>query len=222
MYVVIVGGGKVGYYLAKTLLDHGHEVAVVELLVELCDRLARELGVTVINGDGTDPDILADADAERADVIAAVAGHDEENLVVCQVAKRNFKVPRTVARINNPKNERVFRLLGVDSAISGTAVLARMIEREIDTEELRTLLTLERGNLELVEAVLSPASPAVGKAIQALALPRDSVLVSILRGDSAVVPRGSTVLERNDCILAITQRGSEEVLRDVLLGPGGR
>lgn len=221
MSVVVVGGGKVGYYLAKTLLAHGHEVTVVELLPELCERIARDMGITVINGDGTDPNVLADAGLDQADVIAAVAGHDEENLVVCQVAKRNFKVHRAVARINNPRNERIFRLLGVDSAVSGTAVLAHMIEQEIDAEELKTLMTFKRGELELVEVVLSPASPAVGRPLRELALPDDSVMVSVIRGSSVVFPRGDTVLEPGDSVLAVTRSGNEDALRDVLVGPGG-
>jgi trk system potassium uptake protein TrkA len=222
MFVVVVGGGKVGYYLAKTLLAHGHEVTVIELVPELCERVAKEMGISVINGDGTDPTILADAGVHRADVIAAVAGHDEENLVVCQVAKLNFNVPRAVARINNPKNERIFHLLGVNSAVSGTAVLAHMIEQEIDTEELRTLLTFKRGELELVEVVLPPSSPAVARPIRELALPRDAVLVSVIRGDAVIFPRGETTLEPGDSVLAVARSGHEDALRAFLVGTGGR
>lgn len=218
MFVVVVGGGKVGYYLAKTLLSHGHKVTVIEKIPELCERISQDMAATVICGDGTDPNILLDAAADRADVIAAVAGHDEENLVVCQVAKLNFRVPRAVARVNNPKNERIFRLLGVDAAVSGTAILARMIEHEIDMEVLKTLLTFKRGELEIVQVEIPPASPAADRPLREVALPADSVLVTVLHGDQVVFPRGETVLRPGDSVMAVTRNGSEESLKNVLVG----
>lgn len=218
MFIVVVGGGKVGYYLAKTLLSHGHKVTVIEKIPELCERIAKDMDVVVIHGDGTDPSVLEDAQTDQADVIVAVAGHDEENLVVCQVAKRNFKVPRTVARINNPKNERIFNLLGVDSAISGTAVIARIIDQEIDAEELRTLLTFKRGELEIVEIEIPASSPAVGKPVKQLDLPDDSVLVTVIRGNTVVFPRGETILQSGDSVMAVTSSDGECSLRDVLVG----
>lgn len=218
MFVVVVGGGKIGYYLAKTLVSRGHEVTVIELIPELCARIADDMGIKVINGDGTDTAILADADCDRADVIAAVAGHDEENLVVCQVAKKNFQVPRAVARINNPKNERIFRMLGVDAAVSGTAVIARMIEQEIDVAELRTLLTFKHGELEIVEAELTPASPAVDRPLREVPLPHDSVLVTVIRGDEVIFPRGDTVMKAGDSVMAIARSGAEDALRTILVG----
>ncbi len=222
MFVVVVGGGKVGYYLAKTLVSRGHEVTVIEKVPELCERIAHDMGVRVINGDGTDPAILADADADQAGVIAAVAGHDEENLVVCQVAKRNFQVPRAVARINNPKNERIFTMLGVDAAISGTAILARMIEQEIDVVELRTLLTFKRGELEIVEAEVTPASPLVNRPLREAAVPPDSVLTTVIRGEEVIFPRGDTVLKAGDTVMAVTRRGREDALRAALVGRKGQ
>lgn len=218
MFVVVVGGGKVGYYLAKTLLSRGHEVTVIEKSPEQCERIANDMGIRVINGDGTDSVILADADADRADVIAAAAGHDEENLVVCQVAKKNFRVPRAVARINNPKNERIFSMLGVDAAVSGTAILARMIEQEIDVAELRTLLTFKHGELEIVEADLTEASPLVERPLREVTLPPESVLVTVIRGDEVIFPRGDTVLKAGDSVMAVTRSGREEALRALLVG----
>lgn len=218
MFVVVVGGGKVGYYLAKTLAARGHEVTVIEMIPELCERIVNDMGIRVINGDGTDTAILADADCDRADVIAAVAGHDEENLVVCQVAKKNFQVPRAVARINNPKNERIFTMLGVDAAVSGTAILARAIEQEIDLTDLRTLLTFRHGQLEIVEAELPASSPVVDRPLRAVALPPDSVLVTVIRNDEVIFPSGETVLKAGDSVMAVTRSGGEDALRAVLLG----
>ncbi|MGE5508980.1 MAG: potassium channel family protein [Chitinophagales bacterium] len=218
MFVVVVGAGKVGYYLAKTLVSRGHQVTVIEQDADLCSRAANELGVPVMSGDGTNPQILADADADRADVIAAVAGHDEVNLVVCQVAKRNFQVPRAVARINNPKNERIFTLLGVDAAVSGTAILTHAIEQEIDSQDLHTLLKLKHGDLELVHAELTEGSPAAGKALRDIVLPADSVLVTLIRGAEVIFPHGETLLRVGDVVMAVTRTGMEERLREVLLG----
>jgi trk system potassium uptake protein TrkA len=221
MFVVVVGGGKVGYYLAKTLVTRGHEVAVIEKVAELCERIATDLGIRVICGDGTDPAILADADADRADVITAVAGRDEENLVVCQLAKRNFRVPRAVARINNPKNERIFTMLGVDAAVSGTAILASLIEQEVDVAQLRTLLTFKHGELKIVEAEVTGSSPLVGRPLREAKVPSESVLVMVVRGDEVIFPRGDTVLEPEDSVMAVTRSGREEALRTLLLGRKG-
>lgn len=218
MYVVVVGGGKVGYYLAKTLVSGGHEVTVIDKIPELCERIANDMGIPVINGDGTDPTILADADTDRADVIAAVAGHDEANLVVCQVAKKNFRVPRAVARINNPKNERLFHMLGVDAAVSGTAVLARLIQQEIDVAALRTLLTFKHGELEIVEAELTEASPLVNRPLREVEVPPESILVTVIRGDEVIFPRGDTVLRVGDAVMAVTRSGREDAFRALLVG----
>ncbi|MGE5554397.1 MAG: potassium channel family protein [Betaproteobacteria bacterium] len=222
MFVVVVGGGKVGYYLTKTLLSRGHEVTVIEKVPELCERIVNDMGIRAINGDGTDPAILAGADTDRADVIAAVAGHDEENLVVCQVAKKNFQVPRAVARINNPKNERIFTMLGVDAAISGTAILARAIEQEIDMADLRTLLTFKHGELEIVEAEVTTFSPLVGRPLREATVPPDSVLVTVIRGEDVIFPRGDTILEPGDSVMAVTRSGREEALRALLIGRKGQ
>jgi len=220
MKIIVVGGGKVGYYLLKTLLGKGYQVSLIEKDGNICLRTAEEFDCMVINGDGTNIYDLADAGTDTADVVAAVTGSDEENLVVCQMAKRRFGVPRTIARINNPKNESVFRELGVDIAISSTSIIARYIEQEVSKSAIKTLLSFGRGDAVIVEADLQEDSPAVDKTIQQTAqlLPDDSLIVSVIRGDKLIVPHGNTVLDAGDAVIALTTEEQQEKLRRVLIG----
>lgn len=220
MRIVVVGGGKVGYYLVKTLLEAGHDVSLVEKDEKVANRLAEELGIPVINGDGTSQYILADAGCDGADVVAAVTGKDEENLIICQIAKRYFNPKKVVARVNNPKNERTFKALGIDVTVSSTSMIAKMVEREVILDKVKTLLTFDQGHVELVEVDLDESSEAVNKAVRDLGtkLPVDCVLVAVIRKGQAIFPRGDTVLRAGDVIIAITSRGREQELRQVLVG----
>src|SRR6187401_1686599 len=152
MYVIVVGGGKVGYYLTKELLAAGHELVLLEKDGRRARQIADELGSIVLNKDGCEGKHLAEAGANRATIVAAVTGDDEDNLVVCQMAKHHFDVPRTIARVNNPKNEQLFRHLGVDEQVSPTRMILGSIEQDIPVHELLHLARLEGGELELVEA----------------------------------------------------------------------
>lgn len=214
----VVGDGKVGYYLVKTLLARGNNVAVVEKERERCERLAQELDVLVIQGDGTAPQALADAQADRAEVIAAVTGRDEDNLVACQVAKRLFGVGRAIARVNNPKNEAVLEALGVDAAVSSTSLIAQLIEEEMAIGSLRPILTLGRGQVVLVELRLNADSPAAGRQVQELALPEDVVLVAIARGRDVLLPRGGTRLEPGDSVVALLSTAQRGPVKRLLVG----
>lgn len=218
MKVLVAGGGKVGYYLVKTLLDEGHEVSLVELNSSVCHNIATELNVLVINGDATSPDILADAGIQDANVVAAVTGKDEANLVVCQLARRKFGVPRTVARVNNPKNQRVLELLGVDVAVSSTAVIAHFIEESLAVSHWKTLLTFHRGDMHIIEMELDPHSPGGGKRVEELNLPHDCVLVAVIRGHEVLIPRGNTMLHVGDEILAVTHSDVQLELVQQLTG----
>ncbi|HEY3313798.1 MAG TPA: TrkA family potassium uptake protein [Bacillota bacterium] len=221
MRVVVVGGGKVGYYLVRTLLDQKHQVSVIEKDPDRAAFLAGKLPALVIAGDGTNLAHLADAGADRADVLAAVTGLDEVNLVACQVGRTEFNVPRTVARVNNPLNRAILKQLGVDTVVSSTAIIAHVIEQETNLESLRELFTLEQGRLALVEEVIAGDSPAAGRSVRDLApgLPEDSVLMAIVRGDRLVFPRGETVLAAGDKVLALTTTDNEDGLMAAL---GGR
>ena len=164
MFVLVVGGGKVGYYLAKELIDSGHEVALMEKDPTRARQIADEIGSIVIAHDGCEGKYLGEAGCNRADVVAAVTGDDEDNLVICQMAKHHFDVPRTIARVNNPKNEVLFRHLGVDELISPTRMILGSIEQDIPVHELLHLAALGEGELELIEAHLQAGSPAIGRA----------------------------------------------------------
>ena len=164
MFVLVVGGGKVGYYLAKELVDSGHEVALMEKDATRARQIADEIGSIVIPHDGCEGKYLGEAGCNRADVVAAVTGDDEDNLVICQMAKHHFDVPRTIARVNNPKNEVLFRHLGVDELVSPTRMILGSIEQDIPVHELLHLAALGEGELEIIEAHLAGGSPAIGRA----------------------------------------------------------
>ncbi len=220
MRVIVAGGGKVGFYLAKTLRDRDHRVAVIEQDEARCRLLAEKLDILVLQGDATDQAILADAGADEADTLAAVTGKDEENFLICQLAKRKFGLRRVIARTSNPKNQRVLRALGVDDVVSSTAIIADLIERELAQEATRTLLTFHHGEMTMLEVELPGGAPAVGRKVRDLAqeLPADLVLTTIIRGDHVIFPRGDTVLQAHDAVLAVTTHASEPFLRAALLG----
>ncbi|MHB1415382.1 MAG: potassium channel family protein [Chloroflexota bacterium] len=218
MYAIVVGGGKVGYYLAKELINQGHEVLIIEKDRQKSDHIAEELGSVVMRGDGCEAAVLAQAGANRADVVIAVTGDDEDNLVVCQMAKAKFDVQRAIARINNPKNEGIFRLLGVDATVSHTDVILAQIEERIPTQPLLHLMRQRDAGLEIVEAKLTDRSPVVGQKVKDLPLPPETKLLLIIRGKETVIPVGDTVPTLGDEVIAITREGNEEYLRQLLMG----
>src|SRR3990172_9051242 len=171
MYIIVAGGGKVGYYLSKELLSEGHEVLIIEQNAKKCDQIAEELGSIAVRGDACEVKTLEEAGTARADMVVAVTGDDEDNLVICQVAKKKFNVPRTIARINNPKNEEIFKKLGIDVTVSATNLILEHIEMELPTHSVMHLLELKAQGLEIVEIKVTPNSPAAGKQIKDLHIP---------------------------------------------------
>jgi trk system potassium uptake protein TrkA len=218
MYIVIVGAGRVGFNLAQKLIQDKHTVTVIEKDNTRCEGISQNLDALVINGDGCEPRFMEDAEVGRADVVAAVTADDEDNLVICQIAKEVFGVRRTVARVNNPKNERIFTELGVDVPVNATKIIAKIIEEEASFEDFITLMTFKRGKLALVRVDLTTESPVIDKAVRDIGLPENSVLVSILRGDTIIVPKGDTVLKTGDDIVALTAIENEQQLLDALVG----
>lgn len=221
MYIVINGGGKVGSYLARTMLEAGHEVALIEKRAEIVEKLIGELPdqVLLIHGDGCDVAFQEDAGVGRADIFVAATGGDDDNLVACQLAKVAFGLPRVIARVNNPKNEHIFHALGVE-AISSTTIIGRMIEEEATIGDIRTLIALRKGNLAIVEIEL-PVDKCVvcNKAVSELDLPVDCILVAIVRTDDEVVTiHGDTLLQPGDQIIAFTAVEHEKALKKVLTG----
>jgi len=218
MYIVIIGAGKVGYFLAKRLCEDKHTISVVDKDRTLCEEIAKELGALVINGDGCEPRILEEAGIERADVVAAVTGDDEDNLIICQLAKEKFNVRRTVGRVNNPDNEHTFAELGVDVPVDSTKLIARVIEEEVSFSDFVNLMSFKRGKLAIVRVDLPADSPVINKEVKDISLPADSVLVSILRGEEVIVPKGNTVLKPQDDVIALTVIGNEPQLLNILVG----
>lgn len=219
MYIVIVGGGKVGFYLAKKLSQGQHTISLVEKDAQTCEEIAKNLdNILLINGDGCNARYLEDAGLSRADVVAAVTGSDEVNLMVCQLAKQSSKVKRTVARVNDPKNTHTFNEVGVDVAVDSTSIIAKIIEEEVSLEDLVTLMTFKRGKLALVRVDLNNESPCVNKQVMEIKLPQASVLLSIIRGEDVIIPRGETVLQAKDDIIALTAIENEQELLDALIG----
>ena len=220
MYIIVVGGGKVGYYLAKELLEAGHELVILEKNGGRARQISDELGSIVLNRDGCEGKHLAEAGANRATIVVAVTGDDEDNLVVCQMAKHHFDVPRTIARVNNPKNEDLFRHLGVDEIISPTRMVLASIEQDIPVHELLHLAQLKGGELELVEAQIGSDSPAVGRRPSEIDLPEGCSLFLLLRGNNVVPIRPDTLFQSGDKVLAVARPAAEEPLRRELIGDG--
>jgi trk system potassium uptake protein TrkA len=218
MYIVVVGGGKVGYYLAKELLDAGHELVILEKNGARARQIADELGSIVLNRDGCEGKHLAEAGANRASIVAAVTGDDEDNLVVCQMAKHHFDVPRTIARVNNPKNEQLFRHLGVDEIISPTRMVLSAIEQDIPVHELLHIAQLKGGEFDLVEAQITDSSPLAGRKPSDVDLPEGCSLFLLLRGNSVQQVRPDTVFQAGDKVLAVSRPDVEPALRRELIG----
>jgi len=219
MFAIIVGGGRVGSYLAKSLSEDGHRVSVIEERETVLNKLQKEVPkAEIIEGDGSDPENLEKAGANKADLLAAVTGQDEDNIVIGQLAKFTFKVDRVIARVNNPKNEWLFtKQWGIDVAVSAVHIIAKIIQEEATLGDIITLLKLKKGEISLVEFNVSETSKSVGKAIKELPLPPETVLIAaILRDGKIIVPKGETTLQAGDKILALSMVENEEKLKKAL------
>lgn len=217
MFIVIAGGGKVGYYLVKTLQQYRHKIAVIERQKDLCEKIANQLNIGVVNGDGTNIDHLKECMVNEADIFIAVTGKDEDNLIACQLAKRKFGVKKTIARVNNPKNIIIFEKLGVDIAVSSTSVIADLIEQEVDFSGMKTLMKLKDGKIALSEIVISETCPVINKSLKEIQLPKDCILISVIREDSVIIPNGDTVISDGDYIIAASSIANQQDLKDFFL-----
>jgi trk system potassium uptake protein TrkA len=217
MYILIVGGGKVGSNLTSTLMKMGHEVTLVEGDRDRYALLEEKFEHVVRPGDATELFVLERAGVERADLVVAVTGDDEDNIIVCQVAKEKYGVPKVIARVNDPRNQAHFDLLGISPTVSATRGLMALIEHEVPEHDLVHLLELRKENLEIVEVQIDERAPAAGRRVEQLDLPEGSRLISIMRNGHAEIAVGSTELQAGDQVLAILQPGKEDELRKVLL-----
>lgn len=217
MYVIVVGGGKVGYYLTKTLLSEGFEVLLIEREPEKVETFIERFGAVVVAGDGAEASTLAAAGAARADVVIAVTGEDEDNLVICQMAKQKFHVGRTIARVNNPKNEQLFRTLGIDVTVSQTNYILHLIEQSIPEHSFVHLLSLRHEDLAIVDAKINHGSPVAHRAIGEIVLPPNCIIAAVSRGPQLIVPTATTELLPGDDVIAIAHRDREDDLRRLLV-----
>lgn len=218
MYIIVAGGGKVGYYLTKTLVNEGYEILLIEKNPKKVAIYAERFGSVVMEGDAAELGTLEAAGTARADVVVAVTGDDEDNLVICQTAKRLFNVPRTIARVNNPKNEEIFRRLGIDVTVSSTNILLSIIEQEIPQRGLVHLLTLKHAQVAIVEATVEEGASVVGKSLAELNIPDNVVVSAVLRDGSLILPKGDTVLQPDDEVIALANRENEEAFREMMTG----
>jgi trk system potassium uptake protein TrkA len=216
VYVVIVGGGRIGRYIAKDMSDKGHDVTVVERRAERCEQLVAETDVLVIEGDAGDVRYLEQAHVDRADVFVATTHEDDDNLVSCQLAKIEFGVKRAISRVNTPKNVEIFEKLGIE-AVSSTRLISELLENEFTVGELVRLNSLKGGKVSLVE-VRIPDDARQPTAIQDLGLPYNAVLVAIFRGEETIIPRGSAQIEPGDEVVALITPEVEDELRAALVG----
>lgn len=218
MYIIIVGGGKVGYYLAKHLLAAGHEVVVIEKNPKKVEMIINDLGGVAIQGDGSDAGPMLEAGMNRADIVVAATGDDEDNLIVCQMAKKKFGVTRTIARINNPKNEHIFSVLGIETTVSYVDALVAQIEREIPAHSLIHLLTLRDVGASIIEGQVPLDAPVIGKPINELNLPDDFLIALLIRDGLAIIPKGTTILQGGDKVVAVTSIEHVDMLDQLFRG----
>ncbi|MDQ2817611.1 MAG: NAD-binding protein [Candidatus Eremiobacteraeota bacterium] len=219
MFIILVGGGKLGTYLAKALIEEQHEVIVIEKDERKAQRLCQAVDAQVsLVGDGCDPLVLEEAGIARADVVIADTGDDEDNLVISLVTKKKFSGPRTIARINNPKNKQIFEELGIDSVVSATEVVMRIVQQEVNVREVAPLMTFKGGNLELVRLAVPAESPAREKRLADVQLPRHCVIVALERNGEVMVPDGETTIMTDDTMLIVAQPGATSELRTRLVG----
>ncbi|RCW41455.1 MULTISPECIES: NAD-binding protein [unclassified Halanaerobium] len=212
MFIIIVGGGKLGRYLCRDLINKGHQVVVVEQDIEKSNLISKQYGVEVINGDGSEKDVLKKAGAEEADLLLAATRDDQDNMVICQLAERQFDIKRTLTTVNNPGNEKLFNWLGVNVAVSSASILTALVDQEEILEEMYENFLNEDDEMKMIRLTVRDTAPAKGMLIRELDLPLESVIVTILRGEKPIVPRGNTYIKNGDLLMILTKNEFVEEL----------
>ena len=216
-YAIIVGGGKIGYYLARSLINRDYEVCLMEKDAANARRLAADLGDVVMQGDGCDPLVLKSAGVNRADLLFAATGDDPDNLVICQMGRFCFGHPRFIARVNNPDNEALFEKLGIHERVSGTAAVLNMIGQKVGRSPVILLGALEKSSLEVIEIMIEDDSPLCGAKLGEMQLPPQCLVISSLHNGEAVIPTAETVFESGDVLLILVPAALESTLREFLV-----
>ena len=218
MYVLIAGGGKMGANVMRTLLRNGHEATLVEQDPDRFERLESEFEHQAMLGDATELFVLEKAGIKRPpDLALALTGDDEDNMVIAQLAREKYAVPKVIARVNDPRNQSHFDLLGISPTVCATSSILGLVEHEVPEHDLVHLLELRKENLEIVEVQIDKGSPSAGKTVEKLRMPEGSRLISVMRDGTAEIAVGSTELRPGDQVLAILQPGKEDELRRILL-----
>ena len=219
MNVIIVGGGYTGVYLAKLLLENKCSVKVLESRAKVFEKLRNDLSADyIVNGSGTDPEVLESAGVSAADVFVSVTDKDEVNLVASTIAKFEFGVPRVIARVNNPKNAWMFNAsMGVDNAINQADLMAHLIIEGIDMKNMMTLLRINRGDASIIQVRVAPGAKADGAHIRDLGIPEKAVIIALLRGEESLIPRGDTVIRQGDDVLALADGEAKAVLEGLFV-----
>ena len=219
MYAIVAGGGKVGANITRSLLRMGHEVTLIEQRRERFEQLEAELGPTALLGDATEIHVLERAGIARPpEIVLAVTGDDEDNIVISQIAKEGYGVPKAIARVNDPRNQQHFDLLGITQTICATSGLLGLVEHEVPQHGLVKLLELRSEGLEVVELQVDAKAPAAGKRVAGIALPEGAQLVSVMRNGVAELARDETVVRPGDQVIAVLKPGVEEKLRKAVVG----
>ncbi len=215
MHSLIIGGGKIGYYLAQVLLEKGYTISVIEQDKSACQKFANDLDVTVIRGDGTNISVLEQADVEHTDCVIAVTGKDEDNLVACQLAKRLYTVSKTIAKVNNPKNVEALKKLGVDIVVSSTDNIAKQLEREIDSGKIKELLPLEGARAAVFEITLDESFKGTDIPLMDMNIPSTLNIISIMRDkNELIIPRGQVTLKTGDKLLILAKfKDKKDILK---------
>lgn len=217
MKVIIIGGGQVGSYLASLLISNGHEIKVIDNREDIVYKLENELPKeTIILGSGSDPEVLKQAGIEKADVVAAVSGADEINLVVSTLAKMEFGVPRVVARVNNPKNTWLYNDgMGVDVYVNQAEIMSHLVVEEMDLKNMFTLLKLSRGDYSIIQIKVHQHAKAANEFVKDLSIPKETVIIAVTRNESVIIPKGDTQILVDDDILLLTNEESRDALKEI-------
>ena len=218
MRIILIGNDQLAYFLSKKFVEEKHQVTIINAEPAEAEKFSHQIKATVIVGDGTHPTILREAEAEQADIVLALTSHDEDNLVACQIAQQHYGVPRTIALVNDPIHQQFFAQMGITFAFSATQILANLIEKRTDFEDIASFLTVDNGQVGVTEIILDEDSPAIDTTLQNLDLPAGALIGCIIRQDQAFVPRGGSHLQVGDRLILISQPEHYEQFLEVLTG----